>query len=71
MLILLDDLTLVDDFCAHLRRSGFTADRAGGSMVEIDRPDAPTPQQAENEIRMHLQIWEIINPGRGVAPVPS
>jgi hypothetical protein len=70
MLIRLDDLTLVDDLCAHFRRSGFTADRAGGSMLEVERPDAPTPQQAENEIRMHLHIWRIINPGREAEIVP-
>lgn len=70
MLIRLDDPTLVDDLCAHFQRSGFTADPAGGRMVDVDRPDAPTRPQAESEIRMHLEIWRLINPGQGVEPVP-
>jgi hypothetical protein len=69
MLVLLDDPALVDDLCAHFRRSGFTADPAGGSMVEVDRPDAPSAEQARNEVEMHLRIWEVIYPGRGAATV--
>lgn len=70
MLILLDDPTFVDDLCGHFRRAGFSADRAGGSMIEVTRADAPSEGQAEREIRMHLEIWRIINPGQGVKPVP-
>jgi len=66
MLIRVDDPSLVDDLCAHFRRSGFTADRAGGSMIEITRPDAQTQRQAELEIQTHLGIWRIINPNEGV-----
>ena len=44
---------------------------AGGSMVEVDRPDAPSAEQARNEIEMHLQIWDAIHPGRGAATVRS
>jgi hypothetical protein len=69
MLIRLDDSTLVDDLCAHFRRSGFSADRAGGSMVEVDKPDAPTQVQAEKEILMHLHVWRLMNPGQSVEPL--
>ena len=68
MLIRLDDSTLIDDLCAHFRRSGFTADRAGGSIVDVARPDVPT-HQAEQEVLIHLQLWRIINPGQGVESV--
>ena len=71
MLVFLDDPALLDDLSAHFRRSGFTADPAGGSMVEVDRPDAPSAEQARNEIEMHLQIWDAIHPGRGAATVRS
>ena len=40
MLIRVDDHALVDDLCVHFRRSGFTAERVGGGMVEVERPDA-------------------------------
>jgi hypothetical protein len=33
-------------------------------MVEVDRPDAPTPQQATAESRVHLQLWRILNPNQ-------
>jgi hypothetical protein len=71
MLIRLDDPSSVDDLCAHFRRAGFAADLAGGSMVEVDRLDAPSRVQAENEVRVHLQLWRIINPGLGVETVPQ
>jgi hypothetical protein len=70
MLLRLDDPRLVVDVCAHFRRSGFTAERAGGSMIEVSMPDAPTSHQAEQAIRMHLQVWQLMNPGQGVEPVP-
>ena len=70
MLVLLDDLELVDDLCAHFRRAGFTADPAGGRMVELGLRDAPSQKQEENEIRVHLQLWRILNPGQAVEPVP-
>ena len=70
MLIRLDDPTFVDDLCEHFRRSGFTAHRAGGRMVEVASADAPTRRQADREILTHLEIWRIINPGQGVEPVP-
>jgi hypothetical protein len=42
MLLRIDDPTLVDDLCAHFLRSGFDAERAGGTMVEVKRPDLLT-----------------------------
>jgi hypothetical protein len=62
MLIRLDDHTLVDDLCAHYARSGFRAESVGGGMVEIVREGAPSPEQERNDIRMHLRVWELVNP---------
>jgi len=62
MLIKLHTPHLVDDLCLHFRRSGFSAELAGGAMVEVERPDAPSPEQARREVLMHLRIWAVINP---------
>jgi len=66
MLIRLDDETFLDDLCAHFRRATFTAERAGGSMVEIHRPDAPSPDQEQREIELHLHVYRATNPGLGI-----
>ena len=62
MLIRLDDNTLIDDLCAHYRRSGFRVEPVGGGMVDIGREDAPTPEQERHEIMLHLRVWEAVNP---------
>jgi hypothetical protein len=33
-------------------------------MIEVTRPDAPTKHHAEREIRLHLEVWRISNPGQ-------
>ena len=70
MLVLLDDLAYVDDLCAHFRRSGFAAAPAGGLMVELALSGAPSREQEEREIRLHLDLWRVLNPGRRVGEVP-
>jgi hypothetical protein len=60
MLIRLSDSSLVDDLCAHLRRSGFGCDPAGGSMVDVSRPDAPTVER--REVALHLRVWKPTHP---------
>jgi hypothetical protein len=62
MLIRVEDPALVDDLCAHYTRSGFTAERVGGGMVEIRRPDAPSADQERREALLHLRVWQITNP---------
>jgi hypothetical protein len=62
MLIRLDDHALVDDLCLHYRRSGFEAESVGGGMVEVRKPDAPTPQREREELILHLRVWEVANP---------
>jgi hypothetical protein len=62
MLIRLDDPVLVEDLCAHFKRSGFTVERVGGGMIEVGRPDVPVPEQAGREIALHARVWEAMHP---------
>jgi hypothetical protein len=62
MLITLDDPALVGDLCAHFTRSGFVADVIGHGMVEAARPDAPSREQEQREIELHLRVWQVGNP---------
>ena len=71
MRVLIEDPTFLNDLCAHFRRAGFTADPVDEGMADVDRPDAPTPQQAAAEIRVHLQLWRILNPDQRAELVPS
>jgi hypothetical protein len=71
MRVLIDDPAFLDDLCAHFWRAGFTADPIDEGTVEVDRPDAPTPQQASAEIRVHLQLWRILYPNQRAELVPS
>jgi hypothetical protein len=61
MLITLDDNELLEDLCSHFQRSGFAVERVGGAMVQIERADAPSRDQSNREVLMHLRIWEILN----------
>ena len=62
MLIRLDEQALVDDLCAHFRRSGFTAESVGGGMVEVEAPSAPSDEEARRAVGQHLRVWQIANP---------
>jgi hypothetical protein len=63
MLIRLSDPSFVEDLCAHFRRSGFTAKRKGSRTIEVERADAPNPEQEVREIELHLRVWRATNPG--------
>ncbi len=71
MRVLIDDPAFLDDLCAHFRRAGFSVDPVDEDMIEVDRPDAPTPQQATAESRVHLQLWRILNPDQRAEIVSS
>lgn len=62
MLIRLSESTLVESLCEDFRRAGFSAHSAGGSMVEVRRPDAPQPDQERREVEFHLRVWQAMNP---------
>jgi hypothetical protein len=69
MLIRLDDESFTTDLCMHFHRSGFTAQRVGGSMIEVYRSDAPSPDQERREIELHLSVWRATNPDVQAEPV--
>jgi hypothetical protein len=62
MLIRLDEQALVEDLCAHFRRSGFSAESVGGAMAEVGSPDAANGDEARRAIAQHLRVWQIANP---------
>jgi hypothetical protein len=68
MLVRIDNKTFLDDFCAHYRRSGFSAELVEGGVVELGRPDAPDADQERREVLLHLRVWEAMNPD---APVET
>jgi hypothetical protein len=63
-----DDDTLVDDLCAHYRRSDFRAEAVGGGVVEIARPDV-SREQERREVLMHLRVWDVLHPEARAEPV--
>jgi hypothetical protein len=62
----LDQRLLLDDLCAHFQRAGFTAEPAGGSMIQVTRPDAPSADQERREIELHARVWSARNSGAAV-----
>jgi hypothetical protein len=62
VLIRLSNPSFAADLCAHFRNSGFTAKRRGSRTIEVGRADAPTPEQEEREINLHLRVWRATNP---------
>jgi hypothetical protein len=62
MLLRISDATLVSDLCVHFLRSGFAVSEAGGTMVEVSRPDASYPGQERREVELHLAVWRATNP---------
>ena len=62
MLISVSDITLIENLCAHYRRSGFRAEPVGGAMIEVARADAPSQEQERTEVLLHLRVWEAVNP---------
>jgi hypothetical protein len=71
MLIQVSDQSFVDEFCAHFTRSGFTIERAGGSMVEVYRLDAPTREQERLEVTLHMRVWQATHPDVAVVLLDS
>ena len=58
MLIRIDDHSLVDNLCAHYRRSGFEAESVGGGVVEVGRAGAPDEEWERREVLMPFMAGE-------------
>jgi hypothetical protein len=62
MLLRTDSPTEAESLCSDFRRSGFSAQPVGGSMLEVSRPDAPSGEQERREVEVHLRVWRAANP---------
>jgi hypothetical protein len=62
MLIRIENHTLVNDLCAHYRRSGFHAESVGGGMIQVAQADASDPIRERRAMMMHLRVWKVANP---------
>jgi hypothetical protein len=62
LLIRIDNHALVNNLCAHYRRSGFTAQPVGGGMIEVTRPNALTEELERRDVVLHLRVWDVLNP---------
>ena len=66
MLLRLSEPTLAESLCEDFRRAGFSAQTAGGSMIEVLRPDAPQPDQEKWEVEFQLRVWQAMHPETAV-----
>jgi hypothetical protein len=62
MLVRISDAALLTDLCLHFLRSGFAVEEAGGTMIEVARPDAPNRGQERREVELHLAVWQATHP---------
>jgi hypothetical protein len=69
MLIRLDDRALIDDLCAHFRRSVFQAEPEGSAAVRVHQVNAVSTSEERQQILLHLRVWQVINPGARISGV--
>jgi hypothetical protein len=62
----ISDAAFAADLGAHLLRAGFAVEEAGGTMIEVARPDAPSAEQERREVQLQLRVWQATNPGARV-----
>jgi hypothetical protein len=62
MLVRLSDSSFVDDLHEYFLRFGFSAERAGGSMVQVGRPDAASRDEEQRDVELHVSLWGATNP---------
>ena len=56
------------DVAAHFAGAGFFV-RAGGSKadtIEVRRSDAPSPEQGQREVEVHMTVWRAMHPSRRI-----
>lgn len=54
---------LIPDLEQQFERSGFRTKRLSEDTLCVRRADAPSKEQAEREIELHLAIWRATYPG--------
>lgn len=62
MLLRFEYHVLVDELCAHYRRSGFYAQRIGTGLVEVGRPGVDDPREESRDVVSQLRAWEKLHP---------
>ena len=53
--------SLLPELIRHFERSGFSVQRRGDTL-RVQRPDAPSEDQAQREIQLHLDVWLLMYP---------
>ena len=53
---------LIDDLCAHYRRSGFYAHRVAAGLVRVGRTDLTDPVEESREAELLLWEWGELHP---------
>jgi hypothetical protein len=61
LLIRINNEEFVEELCGHYRRSGFSAERVGGAMIEVTAPTARAADE-RTQILAHLRVWNLVNP---------
>jgi hypothetical protein len=69
MLIRLDDRALIDDLCAHFRRSVFQAEPEEGASIRVHQLGASSTSEERQQILLHLRVWQLLNPGARIRGV--
>jgi hypothetical protein len=54
---------LLQDLCAHLKRSGLVVDGCYGREVKVRPPDGVSTAQARRELDVYLAVWQALHPG--------
>jgi hypothetical protein len=58
------DPEILENVVFHFRRSGFVVRRVGEAILEVARPDAPSPEQERLELEIHVGVWRAMYPGQ-------
>jgi hypothetical protein len=62
MRIRLTNPALVPELRQHFERSGFITNRLGDEAIDVWRPDAPSKEQSQREVEVHLAVWRTRHP---------
>lgn len=63
--IRLDDSRLLPELVDTLLRAECLARRVSETEVDVSVPHAPSPEQAERELRLYLSLWDTRYPDSG------
>jgi hypothetical protein len=61
LIVRLLDPSLLPELTRHFERSGFSV-QPRDDALDVERPDAPSKDQAEREVWAHLEVWSLMHP---------